>query len=179
LSFFLIRLPDHFNIIAAAEFNLQRCIEEAVMMQKAAINDKGLFLKIEVEAPQILIGDQLRIRQILLNLLGNAVKFTREGGITILVQLLEQHDACAVVQMAVKDTGIGISPEVLEEIFKPFTQEDSSTTRRFGGTGLGLTISRRFAELMGGSIGVESTLGAGSCFTVKIPVLISRSHDSE
>jgi signal transduction histidine kinase len=164
--------------IESAEFNLQRCIEEVVMTQKAVISIKGLFLNVEMEIPHILIGDQLRIKQILLNLLGNAVKFTKEGGITISVLLLEQYDACAIIHMAVKDTGIGISAEVLEEIFKPFTQEDGSTTRRFGGTGLGLTISRRFAELMGGSIGVESTIGVGSCFTVIIPVLISGNHDN-
>jgi CheY-like chemotaxis protein len=118
------------------------------------------------------VGDQLRVKQILLNLVGNAGKFTAQGNITVSAQLLEQHDTSLLVQISVRDTGIGISPESLEKIFMPFTQEDGATTRKYGGTGLGLTISRRLAELLGGTISVESTQGTGSCFTVTLPFVV-------
>ncbi|MDD2272798.1 MAG: PAS domain S-box protein [Desulfuromonadaceae bacterium] len=157
--------------IELVEFSLQHCINDIVMTQKSAIYEKGLSLEVDIsgDIPPVLKGDSFRVKQIILNLLGNAVKFTSNGGITISAQLLEQHDAVVLVQISVADTGIGISAEAIDEIFKPFVQEDSSTTRQFGGTGLGLAISRRLAELMGGSISVESTLGAGSCFKVTLP----------
>ena len=160
--------------IEPVEFSLQQCLKECVMMQKFVTHEKGLTLEIELsdEIPALLVGDQLRIKQILLNLMGNAVKFTTQGGITVSAHLLEQHDTSVVVKIAVRDTGIGIAPEFIDQIFKPFTQADSSTTRRFGGTGLGLTISRRLAELMGGTINVESTPGVGSCFSVALPFII-------
>jgi len=122
-----------------------------------------------------LIGDQLRIKQIILNLTGNAVKFTAHGGVTITTKLLEQQDNNVLVQIAVLDTGIGISPDALDDIFKPFVQEDGSISRKFGGTGLGLSISRNLAELMGGSITTESSLGVGSCFKVVLPFTIAKS----
>ena len=163
--------------IELAEFSLQHCISDIVLMQKTAVSKAGLTLDLNVAAdlPAIMVGDQLRIKQILINLLGNAVKFTKQGGITMSAQLLEQHDDLALIQLRVCDTGIGISPESLDRIFMPFTQEDSSTTRHYGGTGLGLTICRSLAELMGGSIAVASTIGAGSCFTVTLPVSIVQS----
>ena len=111
----------------------------------------------------------MRIKQIISNLLSNAAKFTTQGGITISAKVIEHHDNSLLIQITVSDTGIGISAEALENIFKPFTQAESSTTRQFGGTGLGLTICRNLAELMGGSIEVESTLGAGSCFKLILP----------
>ena len=104
--------------------------------------------------------------------MGNAIKFTSQGSVTISVQLLEQQDSSLLLQLAVRDTGIGISPENLDKIFMPFEQEHSSTTRNYGGTGLGLTISCRLTELLGGSISVESTLGAGSCFKVNLPFAV-------
>jgi PAS domain S-box-containing protein len=163
-----------------ADFDLQNCINDIILMQKSAIFQKGLALNVDVagDVPYI-VGDQLRVKQILVNLLGNAIKFTSLGGITLSAQLLEQHDASVIVKISVRDTGIGISAEALDKIFKPFVQEDSSTTRQFGGTGLGLTISRRMAELMGGSISVESTPGIGSCFTVILPMLVARTDVAE
>ncbi|MBC8018900.1 MAG: response regulator, partial [Verrucomicrobia bacterium] len=160
--------------LESTEFNLENCINDIVLTQKSAIYAKGLVLNVDVagNVPGVLVGDQLRVKQILLNLLGNAIKFTSQGGITISAQLLEQHDASVFVKIAVRDTGIGISAEALEKIYKPFVQEDSSTTRQFGGTGLGLSISRRLAELMDGSISVESTPGVGSCFTLTLPFTI-------
>jgi CheY-like chemotaxis protein len=144
-------------------------------MQMSTVHEKGLSLDVDVaeDIPHVLVGDQLRVRQIILNLLGNAAKFTTLGGITISAQVPEQFDASVLVQIAVRDTGIGISAEALDKIFKPFVQEDSATTRQFGGTGLGLTICRRLTELMEGSISVESTPGIGSCFKVILPFLIA------
>ena len=157
------------------EFSLHNCINDVVMMQKSAIFEKGLKLDVEVseDIPQFISGDQLRVKQILHNLIGNAVKFTSQGGITISAQLVEQQGETVLVQLAVRDTGIGISSEALDRIFKPFEQEDGSTTRNYGGTGLGLTISRRLAELISGSITVESRPGAGSSFKVNLPFLLA------
>jgi len=148
------------------------------MMQKQVAHQKGLLLNVNLadDIPHVLRGDQLRFKQILLNLLGNAIKFTADGGVTVSTQLLEQHDDTVLVQIAVRDTGIGVSSGALEQIFKPFVQEDGSTTRRYGGTGLGLTISRRLVELMGGSISIESTPGTGSCFKVNIPFAVAKGN---
>ncbi|HIJ87124.1 MAG TPA: PhnD/SsuA/transferrin family substrate-binding protein [Desulfuromonadales bacterium] len=160
--------------IEPVEFSLQQCLKDCIMMQKYATFSKGLTLGVDVadDIPCLLVGDQLRIKQILLNLMGNAVKFTAAGSVTVSAELLEQHETSVLVRIAVRDTGIGIAPEAVEQIFRPFIQEDGSTTRRFGGTGLGLTISRRLAELMGGTISVESTQGVGSCFSVALPFRI-------
>jgi signal transduction histidine kinase/CheY-like chemotaxis protein len=156
------------------EFSLQQCINDVTVTQKSLVFKKGLALDVTLDKniPNILIGDQLRLKQIILNLLGNAIKFTSKGGITISADLIEQHDLCVFVKIAVRDTGTGIAADALDTIFNPFTQENSSTTRLFGGTGLGLTISRRLTELMEGSITVESTQGAGSCFTLTLPFVV-------
>jgi PAS domain S-box-containing protein len=162
-------------------FNLHTCINDIVLMQQSVIHKKRLLLDVVVGAdiPHVLLGDQLRVKQILLNLFGNAVKFTSQGSITITAQILEQHDMSALVQIAITDTGIGISSDALAKIFNSFVQEDGSTTRRFGGTGLGLTISRRLTELMGGNISVESTPGVGSCFKVSLPFSFVKKADTE
>lgn len=109
----------------------------------------------------------------LLNLLGNAIKFTEQGGITINVSMVERLDYRGTFSVRVIDTGIGMSAEVQEKIFSPFEQADNSTTRRFGGTGLGLTICRKLADLMGGAITVESRPGAGSTFYLELPFGLS------
>ncbi|MBE0505006.1 MAG: response regulator [Desulfuromonadales bacterium] len=160
--------------IVASPFSLQQCIRDSLLMQRSVIFEKGLKLHVAMaeDLPPVVLGDQLRIKQILLNLLGNAVKFTSEGSIQLSAQLVEQHGRSILVQLAVRDSGIGIAPEAFENIFQPFIQEDCSTTRRFGGTGLGLTISRRLAGLMGGPISVDSTPGVGSCFTLTLPFSI-------
>jgi len=162
-------------------FSLHNCINAIVLMQKSAIYHKGLVLNVDLasDIPPALLGDQLRVKQILLNLLGNAVKFTAQGSITVTTQVLEQHDTTVLVEITVRDTGIGISTASLENIFMPFAQEDGSTTRRFGGTGLGLTISRRLVELMGGYLSVESTLGVGSCFRVTLPLSFVQKAEAE
>ncbi|ACH37823.1 periplasmic substrate-binding sensor histidine kinase response regulator, PBPb and PAS domain-containing [Citrifermentans bemidjiense Bem] len=158
--------------LESEQFSLLQSIRDVVMTQNPAAREKALRLQVEVapDVPDAVLGDQLRFKQILLNLLGNAVKFTEKGGVTITVTLLEQPVAPPLFQMAVRDTGVGIAAEALEEIFKPFVQVDGSTTRKYGGTGLGLSISRRLAEMMGGSISIESTPGVGSCFTLTLPL---------
>ncbi|MDD2732329.1 MAG: ATP-binding protein [Desulfuromonadaceae bacterium] len=160
--------------IEPVEFSLQQCIRDCILMQKFVTHEKGLALAVEVsdDIPPLLVGDPLRIKQILLNLIGNAVKFTEEGGVSVSVHLLEHHDTSVLVEIAVRDTGIGILPEFVDQIFMPFIQEDGSISRKYGGTGLGLTISRRLAELMGGAITVASTPGVGSCFSITILLAI-------
>jgi CheY-like chemotaxis protein len=118
----------------------------------------------------------VRLRQILINLINNAIKFTEHGGVTLSVHPATDLDAMSsgtvMVEFAVNDTGVGISPDKQSLIFEAFTQEDSSTTRRFGGTGLGLTISARLARLMGGNITVDSQPGSGSTFTLSLPMAV-------
>jgi CheY-like chemotaxis protein len=158
-------------VLEHADFSLRGCFNDVVRTQRSRIANKGLSLKLDIPkaVPDALIGDELRVKQILLNLLGNAIKFTKEGGIVLSAALKEQDSSKALIELKVTDTGIGIPKAVADDIFKPFVQADSSTTRKYGGSGLGLTISRRLAELMGGSIGVESTEGTGSTFRVLLP----------
>src|SRR5262249_38122380 len=129
---------------------------------------KGLRLDGQVDpvVPPVLWGDPARLRQVLLNLVSNAVKFTDKGEVAIGVAVVQQgaQSPESVLRVAVRDTGIGIAPEVQEALFAPFTQGDASTTRRYGGTGLGLAIAKGLVELMGGEIGVHSALGQGSTF---------------
>ena len=116
------------------------------------------------DVPALLRGDPFRLRQILINLCGNAIKFTAKGEVAIRIALEEEKDSRVKVRFAVTDTGIGIPKDQRELLFAPFSQADSSTTRKYGGTGLGLSISKRLAEMMGGGIGVESEEGRGSTF---------------
>jgi PAS domain S-box-containing protein len=163
--------------IELAEFSLRQCIYDVTLTQRSSLRDKGLNLTVEVaqDVPSLLVGDQLRVKQIILNLLGNAIKFTSKGCITISVKVLDHAECPLRVQIAISDTGTGISAGSLDKIFQPFVQEDSSITPNFGGTGLGLSISRRLAEIMDGSIHVESELGLGSCFTVTLPFFEARA----
>ncbi len=140
-------------------------IEEVVRSFVITATRKGLVLdfRIDPRLPERIQGDPFRVRQVLLNLVGNAIKFTDAGSVTIETRAAETRTH-ATIRIAVRDTGIGIAPERQAEIFESFTQADSSTTRRFGGTGLGLTICRQLVELMGGTIGVESVAGQGSTF---------------
>jgi signal transduction histidine kinase len=154
-------------------YDLRQCLEEAVelLAPKAAEKDLDLVLALDPELPPVVIGDVTRLRQIFVNLIGNAVKFTPRGEIVV-----SAHPATAAgsgeigIHFTVADTGIGIAPEKQERLFQSFSQVDSSTTRHFGGTGLGLAISKRLAELMGGSMWVESEEGKGSRFHFTITV---------
>lgn len=165
--------------VEMSEFSLHHCINDLVLTQRALIFSKGLTLDVEIadDIPHVLVGDQLRVKQIVHNLLGNAVKFTEQGGISLSARLLDHFDSQIVVQIDVKDTGIGIAQDALERIFLPFDQEDGSTTRRFGGTGLGLSISQSLAKLLGGTISVESTQGEGSCFRITLPFTCLHGRD--
>jgi signal transduction histidine kinase/CheY-like chemotaxis protein len=147
--------------LESIEFNLLEVVADALEITGVRARAKGLTVssRIQPGVPAHLIGDPGRLRQILLNLLGNATKFTKRGELTVVV---EMDSPPANLHFAVSDTGIGIPPERLSSIFESFSQADASTTRQYGGTGLGLTISKRFVELMGGRIWVESTLGTGS-----------------
>ncbi len=155
-------------------FELNVCIEEVFDLLAPRSRQKNLDLlyRIDPDIPQFIVGDRLRLRQILYNLVGNAVKFTEKGEIMISVGLNSQNNKALELLFAVKDTGIGIPIHKLEKLFKPFSQADSSITRRYGGTGLGLAISMRLVELMGGSIRAESIEGEGSnfVFTMKTSV---------
>jgi two-component system sensor histidine kinase/response regulator len=147
-------------------FALRDSLADMVKPLSLLAHSKGLELAYHVErnVPDSLIGDAARLRQIIVNLAGNAIKFTEEGEVTVQVGLLEQEAEKTVLQFAVSDTGIGIPPERQKSVFQPFEQADGSTTRKYGGTGLGLTISRRLAEMMGGRMWLESEVGRGSNF---------------
>lgn len=148
-------------------FNLRKCLQDSVSMMKVKASEKRLSVKLEVspDVPECIFGDEFRLGQILLNLIGNAIKFTEDGGIEISVCLKKD-----TLIFKIKDTGIGIPEDRLESVFDAFSQADSSTTRKYGGTGLGLAISKGIIELMGGFINVQSQLGKGSIFTFILPM---------
>jgi len=156
-------------------FNLQETIEDCIGLLGTAAEGKGVELLAYAD-PRIarcLRGDGGRLRQVLLNLLGNAVKFTIEGEVVVALELEAESDSHQTVRLEVRDTGVGITPEVVERLFTPFTQADASTTRRFGGTGLGLAICKRLIERMGGSIGVDSRIGQGSRFWCRLQLPVA------
>ena len=153
--------------IESCEFSLAETLRDALKPFAFQAKQNGIRLDLELplDLPERLVGDPARLRQIVANLTGNAVKFTSEGGsITVAVAANEVTSDFATLRFAVTDTGIGIPQERLQQIFEAFTQADSSTSRSFGGTGLGLTISKQLVELMHGTIGVESKEGVGSTF---------------
>jgi signal transduction histidine kinase/ActR/RegA family two-component response regulator len=148
------------------DFSLSQAIDNVISMQGAAAIVKGLKLSREIDPalPDVLCGDALRVKQILINFTGNAIKFSERGQITVRAHAVEKTDTSVLVRIEVSDQGIGISPEQQERLFHAFMQADDSMTRKYGGTGLGLIISKRLALLMGGDVGVESTPGVGSTF---------------
>ncbi len=153
-------------------FNLRVCVEESLDLLANRAQEKGLELayNYDPQLPDYFIGDTARIRQVLVNLLSNAVKFTAGGEVVAeITGTREQHDRYTI-RIAIRDTGIGIPPELRHRLFEMFSQVDVSTTRVYGGTGLGLAISKRLAEAMNGDIQVDSTVGVGSTFTVTLPL---------
>jgi signal transduction histidine kinase len=152
--------------IESTPFEFSTLVSDVLRLMAPQIHEKGLthHLNLPADLPEILLGDPLRIRQVLLNLIGNAIKFTVRGNITVDVKIEAKNGQQLTLGVAIIDTGIGIRPDRLESIFQAFTQADGSTTSKFGGTGLGLTISTQLVELMGGQLSVESTEGSGSTF---------------
>ncbi|WP_295998126.1 response regulator [Rugamonas sp.] len=148
-----------------------------VMTLNAADKDIELAIGVEADVPQSLLGDAMRLQQVLTNLVSNAVKFTERGEVSMLVELVERVGDAATLRFRVRDSGIGISGEQRARLFTAFTQADASTTRRFGGTGLGLAICRRLITLMGGDIDVASTVGAGSEFSITLPLMVLAAAD--
>ena len=152
-------------------FSVKDHLEKVTEMVAGRAREKGLALVCEIapNVPADLVGDPTRLRQVLINLLGNAIKFTESGEVALRVAPDADSSVPTALRFTVSDTGIGIPSEKLGQVFEPFTQADSSTTRRFGGSGLGLTISKRLVELMGGRIWAESTVGKGSVFAFAVP----------
>jgi PAS domain S-box-containing protein len=161
-------------------FDLPELVRDLSQMLSPQAGSKGIELRViaESQVPRRVMGDVTRLRQILTNLLNNAIKFTAEGRVDLKVSCIDQGAGRLRMRFEVTDTGIGIEPAALERLFTPFTQADVSTTRRFGGTGLGLSIARRFVELMDGEIGVSSTVAVGTTFWFEIPLQIVPGGDS-
>jgi PAS domain S-box-containing protein len=161
--------------------DLRSCIEDAFGVCTQAAMAKGLELVCDFsdETPEWITGDVTRLRQVLVNLVGNAVKFTETGEVTVTVEPVSDGERTGLIKFRVRDTGIGVPQERLSRLFKPFSQADSSTTRRYGGSGLGLAICKRLVELMGGSIGVESTAGKGSVFYFTIAASAAQANSEQ
>ena len=159
--------------IEVVPFDLHASINELIQLLRPHAQAKGLALRASVD-PALeyrLRGDPHHLRQVLLNLLGNAIKFTERGEVSLAVSLKQESQDGITARFEVKDSGIGISPESLPKIFERFVQADQSTTRKYGGTGLGTTIAKQLVELMSGNIGVESKVGEGSVFWFELPLL--------
>jgi signal transduction histidine kinase len=159
-------------------FELEALLDQALGIVEVQAERKGLALVKDVDpaAPRFVVGDPERLRQILLNLLGNAVKFTTEGSVTLAVRRLdplEGEEAAARIELSVTDTGVGMAEHVVDRVFERFTQADAAVARRFGGTGLGLSITRCLARAMGGEVGASSRLGQGSRFWCVLPLPVA------
>ncbi len=165
--------------IEAISFDLRAAVEEVMGLLASKADEKklDLILRYPAGVPRHVVGDAGRIRQVLANLAGNAVKFTERGHVLIEVECEQREDHRARLRVSVEDTGIGIPADKLEHIFERFTQADGSMTRRYGGTGLGLAISKQLVELMGGKIGVETEAGKGSRFSFVLPLSVQTEAD--
>ena len=162
--------------IEPVPFDLLIAIREVTELMTARAREKKIeiLLRYTANTPRYVIGDPCRIRQILVNLIGNAIKFTHEGHVLINVVCYEKNDHEAKLKLTVEDTGIGIPEDRLDAIFDKFTQAETSTTRKFGGTGLGLSISKQLVKMMGGSIGVDNNQDKGSTFWFTLPLPLSK-----
>jgi signal transduction histidine kinase/CheY-like chemotaxis protein len=166
-------------VLEQVGFDLPEVLEEVQRMLEIKAKNKGLRLELETEPnPPRLRGDPTRIQQIVVNLVGNAIKFTHEGHVAIRAKTETLDEDHALVEVRVEDTGIGIPEDQLERVFEAFTQADASTTRRYGGTGLGLAISNRLTQMMGGKLTVASTTGKGSTFTLGLMLQVARRRST-
>ena len=162
-------------------FNLQEMINRLQSIAELKASEKGLSLNIDVDRdiPPFLSGDSMRIGQILLNYINNAIKFTVKGSVNLQAHLLERDEHNCLIRFEISDTGIGLSAEQISRLFQSFEQADASTTRKFGGTGLGLSISKQLAEMMGGNVGVDSEPGQGSTFWATVRVGIAPAMNGQ
>jgi PAS domain S-box-containing protein len=158
-------------LLESVDFSLRHLITEssALLMERAATKNIALTIDTDAAVPDTLVGDPARVKQILINLIGNGIKFTDKGGVALRVQLESSVADVNNIRFEVEDTGIGISRDAQAQLFQKFAQGDTSTTRRFGGTGLGLAICKQLVDLMQGEISLRSDLGKGSCFSFVIP----------
>jgi len=165
--------------IESSVFSVKTVISDNILMIEKSASDKGLLIDVNIaeNVPSVIVGDSLRIGQILLNYLGNAIKFTESGKISVNVQASDVDAVSTLLKVSVSDTGIGLSAEQMGKLFQSFEQAEASVTRRYGGTGLGLAISKQLAIMMGGDVGVESRLGEGSTFW--FTVCLTRPDGSE
>ncbi len=175
------RLEAGRMVLRPEPFNLRQTIEEVTRLLSAQVLSKQLRMQTRypAAAPTHFIGDASRVRQVLTNLVGNAIKFTPQGSIDIDVAFERRADLPPMVRLSVTDTGIGIPPDKLEAVFERFTQLEGHLSRRFGGTGLGLTIVKQIVELMSGTVSVESHLGKGSTFHVNLPLPLTHPESAE
>lgn len=166
--------------IEDVDFNLIKIIDDLVALfgVKAKENNNQIYSLVDENVPEVIVTDKTRLWQVLVNLLGNAMKFTKNGDIALRVSCMNQDNDSYDLRFEVEDSGVGIKPEALEMIFNPFHQAESSTTREYGGTGLGLALCKQLLELLDGEIGVDSELGKGSCFWFSLKAKNSQDSDN-
>ncbi len=166
--------------LESTEFQMIKILDGTSGLFSYSAEKKGIELVFDIDPdlPPVLVGDPLRFKQIINNLLGNAVKFTQKGEVFLGMRRLDQKGDQLTLEIQIRDTGIGMTPQQIEDLFSPFEQADASTTRMYGGTGLGLTISKHLIELMGGRIHVESEKGMGSTFTLTLRFGLTKSSRS-
>jgi PAS domain S-box-containing protein len=173
------RIDSNKLTLSSEEFLLKPLIDDILQLLRLKAQKKKLSLDFTIadDTPHVIIGDPLRLRQVLLNLIDNAIKFTEQGSVHLTIEPLREPPNTPLLRFTVTDSGIGIPAEEQDEVFESFSQVDSSTSRKFGGAGLGLAISKRLVEMMGGSISIVSTLGKGSSFTFTVG-LVMGSEDT-